>query len=109
MGLAVPLRHNVLVMETELIDSFERFRAALMRHTEQADAEQPDRIGVMSSADEVLVARLDFYRCLVHAGWTPPPDVLQILRTDRALYAEPDDRDLDDGEASVSTGRLDHG
>jgi hypothetical protein len=89
-------RAYVGLVETELIDSFERFRAAVARHNALADGQETDRAAILSSADAILVARVDFYQCLIRAGWTPPEAVFDLLNSDGRLATEADDRTLPD-------------
>lgn len=93
-------------METELIDSFERFRQALARHNRAGEEVGPDPAHVLASADEVLIARVDLYRCLMRAGWTPPAEILPLVTADSRLSHEADDRDLggDRDTTSADTG-----
>ena len=92
-------------METELIDSFERFRTAVALHNTLQDAADPDPIAVMASADAILRARLGFFRCLLNAGWTAPDEIRDQMSADRRLLREDDDRRLLDPGQGLTEGR----
>jgi hypothetical protein len=43
----------------------------------------------LAAAEAVIAARLAFVRCLIEAGWTPPPDTAASTALDDAIAEEP--------------------
>ncbi|MGI8702181.1 MAG: hypothetical protein ACR2JU_13430 [Nocardioidaceae bacterium] len=44
---------------------------------------------VLTEYEVVLRARVELAECLISAGWTPTPEVQQVLMLDRQILAQP--------------------
>lgn len=53
---------------------------------EQEPSDGPDGL---RHAEQVLVARIALYRCLMNGGWAPPEDVALQVAADMQLLVEP--------------------
>jgi hypothetical protein len=62
-----------------------RTAEAAVRDGSGADAAEEH----LSAAEAVIAARLAFVRCLVKAGWTPPPEAAASAALDDAIAEEP--------------------
>lgn len=89
-------------MQAELLECLERFQQAVSVHHHRLDSDSPDGV-TLESAEAVLHARLDLYRCLLRAGWTPCKAILQQIDRDTRLAHERDDRWLSSLTGSGNT------
>lgn len=78
--------------DDELFGCVEEYRRATdaLRAAEHAVRDgHADADGHLAAAEAVIAARLAFVRCLVAAGWTPPPDAAAAVALDDAIAEQP--------------------
>ena len=74
----VPTARQAPLLADSLLRCLERYQAALLdyeEHSAAASLPDPEESVVrrqIDCADQVILARLSLFRCLIEHGWTPP-------------------------------------
>lgn len=78
-------------MDTELLDCLNRLGNAYANHMQRVETADLPTPRLVDTANAVLLARLDLYRCLIRQGWTPPPAIRAQIYADIDLLGLPHD------------------